>query len=282
MRDDRNWTIYGDRLGRVTAHIYEHLDEDIDLDRLAEVACLSAYHWHRIYHAVHGETVTQTVRRLRLHRAAGLLAHSRTPIAEIAERSGYPNLQSFTRVFRAAYGLPPARYRRSGQHTLFQPSTAEVGSMHEVNIVEMPAMRALSVAHTGSYMDIGQAFDRLYGWLGARRLIGPGVRSIGVYLDDPSIVPEERLRSRACAVIDAAVAAESPVEWTEIAGGTHAVLRHRGPYATMKAAYQWLYGDWLVHSGREAAHAPCFEVYLNNPRDTAPADLLTEIYLPLK
>jgi len=60
-----------------------------------------------------------------------------------------------------------------------------------------------------------------------------------------------------------------------------AVLRHRGPYATMRSAYQWLYGHWLVQSGREAADAPVFEEYLNNPRDTAPADLLTDICLPL-
>ena len=64
-------------------------------------------------------------------------------------------------------------------------------------------------------------------------------------------------------------------------GGWGAVLRHRGPYATMRAAYQWLYGHWLVHSGHTVHDAPVFEEYLNNPRDTAPADLLTDIYLPL-
>ncbi len=50
----------------------------------------------------------------------------------------------------------------------------------------------------------------------------------------------------------------------------------------MKWAYEWLYGEWLTQSGREPDDAPCLEVYLNNPRDTAPADLLTDICLPLK
>ena len=48
---------YNDRLNRVTAYIYDHLDDEIDLNRLAEVACLSPYHWHRVYHALHGETI---------------------------------------------------------------------------------------------------------------------------------------------------------------------------------------------------------------------------------
>ena len=49
----------------------------------------------------------------------------------------------------------------------------------------------------------------------------------------------------------------------------------------MRAAYQWLYGDWLLRSGREPADAPVFEEYLNSPRDTAPTELLSDIYLPL-
>src|SRR4029077_11746511 len=53
---------YENRLSRVVDHIYAHLDEDIRFDDLAEVACLSPYHWHRIYAAMRGETITATIR----------------------------------------------------------------------------------------------------------------------------------------------------------------------------------------------------------------------------
>jgi AraC family transcriptional regulator len=36
-----------------------------------------------------------------------------------------------------------------------------------------------------------------------------------------------------------------------------------------------------MRSGREPADAPVFEEYLNSPRDTAPTELLSDIYLPL-
>jgi AraC family transcriptional regulator len=65
---------YETRLALVLDHIYDHLDEPLDIARLAEIACLSLYHWHRIYQAMYGETVATTVRRLRLHRAAGFIA----------------------------------------------------------------------------------------------------------------------------------------------------------------------------------------------------------------
>ena len=112
-------------------------------------------------------------------------------------------------------------------------------------------------------------------------LLSADARAFGIFYDDPMAVPEAELRSRACVVVKAAVAVEAPVLQADIPGGRCAVLRHRGPYATMRAAYQWLYGPWLMQSGEEPADAPVFEEYLNNPRDTAPNDLLTDIYLPL-
>lgn len=49
----------------------------------------------------------------------------------------------------------------------------------------------------------------------------------------------------------------------------------------MRAAYEWLYGQWLPASGcREAADGPVFEEYLNTPRDTPPNELVTLMYLP--
>ena len=67
---------YVKRLTRVTSFIYDHLDDDLDLQSLADVAALSPHHWHRIYHAIYGETVVATARRLRLQRAAAELART--------------------------------------------------------------------------------------------------------------------------------------------------------------------------------------------------------------
>lgn len=107
---------YEARFNRVAAFIYDHLDDEIDLNQLAEIACLSPYHWHRIYRAMYGETIAATVKRLRLHRAAGFLAQTAMPIAEVAKRSGYKSLQSFTRVrcglWHAAGAIPQARQPR--------------------------------------------------------------------------------------------------------------------------------------------------------------------------
>ena len=278
-----SWQRYEDRLARVTAYIHDHLDEDIDLNRLAEIACLSPYHWHRIYRAVHGETIAATVKRVRLSRAAGYLAQSDMPVEEVARKCGYPNLQSFTRIFSAAFGMPPAQYRRSGNHALFQHQTCErIVGMYDVKIRTIPDMTAATIEHRGSYMEVGRAFETVFGWLGVRDLMGDVQKTIGIYYDDPEAVPEAELRSRAGVVVPDGFAAEAPVELTPIAGGEYAVLRYKGPYADMPMAYQWFFAEWLKESGRETADEPMFEDYLNDPRETPPPDLLTDIYMPLR
>ncbi|KQR76545.1 AraC family transcriptional regulator [Burkholderia sp. Leaf177] len=283
MNDLLNRARYETRLNRVLDHIHDHLDEPLDIGRLADIACLSPYHWHRIYQAMYGETVAATVRRLRLHRAAGFLANGDMPIAEIAARSGYSSLQSFSRTFRSAFGMPPAQYRNEGHHIRFRTAMTGDNQMtsHEVTIRDIPAMTVVSIDHSGPYMQIGKAFDSLIGWLASRELLSPEIRMIGIYYDDPGIVPESELRSKAGVVLPRDIDVAPPVSLTHVRGGQYAVLRHKGPYSDMRAAYEWLYGAWLTQSGREAADAPAFEAYLNNPKETAPADLLTEICLPL-
>ena len=120
MSRSQGYASYEERLNRVVDHIHDHLEEEIDLNRLAEVACLSPYHWHRIYTAMRGETIGATVRRLRLLRAADRLANSAMPIADIAERAGYGSSDAFGRAFREAYGKAPADYRANGSHATFK------------------------------------------------------------------------------------------------------------------------------------------------------------------
>ena len=284
MNRSHTWTDYQERLSRVVAYIHDHLDEPLDLNRLAEVAHLSAFHWHRVYQALYGETIAATVRRLRLHRATGYLANTALPIEQIARKCGYPNVQSFTRAFGGMFGTSPSRYRSEGSHMVFRQGAAHLAAAgYTVEVRQVPAVHMAGVAHRGPYMRVGKAFEVAYTRMAAQGLMRPDARWMAVYYDDPFAVPESQLQSRAGLSLPPGHtdAVQPPLEPFTLGGGLCAVLRHQGPYSTMRAAYQWLFGQWLVQSGHEAADLPVFEEYLNNPRDTAPADLLTDIYLPL-
>jgi AraC family transcriptional regulator len=53
----------------VIDHIHANPAGDLSLDALADVAALSRFHFHRVFHAMTGETAADAVRRVRMHRA---------------------------------------------------------------------------------------------------------------------------------------------------------------------------------------------------------------------
>jgi AraC family transcriptional regulator len=263
----------------------DHLDDTLDLARLADVAAMSRYHFHRIYHAMQGETASDTVRRLRLHRAAVELITGELPVTRIAQRAGYGSQEAFTRAFKAAYGVPPARYRAS-----FVPSpraTRTEDAMDttmtcQTTIRDTPAIRVAALAHRGDYLSIGSTFERLAAMAAGQGLFGSSTRSFGIYYDDPASTPRDALRADACLTLPDGMLPSGELQMREIRGGRYAVTLHVGPYAELHIPYAWLYGTWLPQSGEEAADSPSIEEYLNDARTVPASELRTEIWLPLR
>ncbi len=283
LRNSKSHRQYEARFRRVISYIHDHLDDELDLTVLAEVACLSPYHWHRIYSVMQGETIIDTVRRLRLQRAAAALVHTDGTISGIARAAGYASVPPFARAFRAAYGQPPGHYRvagRDGAKTHSKP--AGTTAMHDVRFVELPTRRLATIPHKGSYLNIGRAFSALGGTLAARGWNSPATQMLALFYDAPDSVTEAELRSCAAVIVAEDYPMESPLVEIRMPALRAAVLRHKGPYAELRSSYDWFYGQWLPGSGEEPADQPPFEHYLNTPMDTAPPDLLTDIHMPIK
>jgi AraC family transcriptional regulator len=151
----------------------------------------------------------------------------------------------------------------------------------EVRIESVPVMRVAFMRHNGPYRQVGQTWGRLCAWAGPRGLVGPRTVMLGVAHDDPQVTPPEKLRYDACLTVDGRFKPEGDVGVQEVGGGEYAVTTHRGPYDTIGQTVTRLCGEWLPASGREPRPVPMFEIYRNSPQDTAPENLLTDLYLPL-
>jgi AraC family transcriptional regulator len=284
MNERTTQSDYAERLERVFRWLADHLDDTLDLARLADVACLSPYHFHRVYRAMQSETAADTVRRLRLHRAAVELITGELSVARVARRAGYGSQEAFTRAFKGAYGVPPARYRASfvPMPTANRQEDAMETMTYEAVIRHTAPIRVAALPHRGPYMNIGSTFERLLALAGGQGLLGPGLRTFGIYYDDPAATPASALRADACLTVPDGRAPGGELELREIRGGRFAVVRHIGPYAELERPYKWLYGTWLAQSGEEPDNAPTVEEYLNDARTVPPTELETEIWLPLR
>ena len=276
---------YLHHLDVVTDYIYAHLDDDLSLETLARVSGFSRYHWHRIYRAVRGETAAQTVRRLRLERAAAMLTETSWPVERIAWKAGFTGTDVFSRAFLRSYRTTPSRFRIGGRPASIDSLVTSCGSGLTSSVREAPGWMVrvearfgyrLAVSeHRGSYMDIGRAFSRV------RDRVGAGSLMVAIYADDPDAVPVADLRSAAGTVVDPGT--EIPHDLVErmVPAGRYAIMRYIGPYSSMHAAYLWLYGQWLPSSGEEPRDHPIIEEYLTDPVTTPPVDAVTDILLPL-
>ncbi len=101
-----------DEISRIVTHIQENPDApDLSAPELAARGGMSGGKLERRMKKIFHLSVAAFVRKTRIDLAARLLAHTDTPIAEIALTCGYSEQSSFTRQFRATVGLPPAAYR---------------------------------------------------------------------------------------------------------------------------------------------------------------------------
>jgi AraC family transcriptional regulator len=99
------------RLSRAMDAIHAGVDTALSLDRLAVEACLSKYHFLRLFRQTYGLSPHQYIQQLRLEKAKSLLSDTQIPVADMAGMLGYKDGPSFSRLFAQRMGVYPSEYR---------------------------------------------------------------------------------------------------------------------------------------------------------------------------
>jgi AraC family transcriptional regulator len=279
-------------------HIAGHLDDALELDALARLACLSPFHFHRVFRGMVGETPLELARRLRLERAAWRLRDEERAITEIAFDAGYEAHEAFSRAFRAAYSTSPSGFRlrtyprieiaaACGVHfnddgviRAFVPRDSG-GTTMEVEIKDMPKLRVGTVRHIGPYNQIPQAFERLGAIAGPAGLLSHAGSMMAIYHDDPETTPQDQLRSDAALVVPEGISLPQGLAEQHIAGGRYARTVHVGPYEQLGDVWARFLGEWIPASGNRISDGVSYEIYTNTPPQVPKEELRTELYVPL-
>ena len=96
-------------------HLAEHLADPLDPGALARRLGVSPTHLNRLCREAFGAPLAAHVRRCRVARAQHLLCDTSRAVAGIAAEVGYPDLQHFNKLLRAATGMAPRELRRRGR-----------------------------------------------------------------------------------------------------------------------------------------------------------------------
>ncbi len=100
------------RLSRVMDFIEANIERNLKLEELAEIACLSSYHFARAFKASTGVAPHQYMMSQKLDLAKTLLSDDNYKLVEVAFKAGFANQAHFTRAFKRATGSTPGEYRK--------------------------------------------------------------------------------------------------------------------------------------------------------------------------
>ena len=249
-------------------------DPDLSIEALASRACLSLYHFHRVFTAVVGEAPGEMCRRLRMQRAAWQLCYTDASVTAIALGAGLGSPQAFAKAFRRHYGCTPGAFRRDkgkNGHLDRKEGHAWQGALpyaeghssarsNTMNTVEMDARTLAYIRVTGPY---GEGYDavchRLHQWAAPRGL--EGGEWIFIYHDNPEVTPPAQCRTDIGISVPVGTRGAGEGEVQHIPAGRYAQSRYlitdRSQYGER---WQEHIGD-IVAAGLAFGDGPCFELY---------------------
>lgn len=302
---------YARRIGKALEFIHQHLDQVIRLEDVAAASCFSPYHFHRIFHAVVGETVNDYVHRKRMERAARRLVYKPAlPVTEVAAAGGFSSGANFARAFRSYFGLSPTQvrkplhsenskigklYRKYGKafspRELYSQFVTESGTfdpdkleelLMKVEVRDLQEKRvAYLTAPKGYELDsIYATWDKIVRWAGARGIDTGRQARFAICHDNPLITPEARCRYDAAIVIGPQEDVPSPYRQGVIPGGKYLVAYYKGVAEKISHFMTELCSHWFPSSGFEPDDFPAVFNYRNDTQRDAFVEM--DVYIKLK
>lgn len=100
------------RIAKTVLYIRKHLNEAIELEKLAEISCLSKDHFIRLFKKELGTTPLQYINQKKIEKAQLLLITEELAVKEIAFQLAFDDYSYFNRLFKKTTGVTPQEYRR--------------------------------------------------------------------------------------------------------------------------------------------------------------------------
>lgn len=252
-------------VNRVMDHVRADPTAPHSLDDLAAVAHSSAYHFHRIFRAVTGETVGNFVQRARLERAAYLMKASPSKtLTVIAHETGFASSQDFSRAFRRTYGTAPSRWDR--QSRLMAPvgraeHRATPAKDLPVRVVQRGPIRLAYVRVRPAFPppNLIAGLARLTDSLAERGVPWRDAQLVGLSWDNYETTPMDRLSYDLGIEVPSDVNAAGEFGIHELDRFDAVEIECNGPMQLIADAWDHLYETWFPAADREPADLPAMK-----------------------
>jgi len=277
--------VHNEAVNKAIDYIDQHLYEAVDMKTLAELTCISTYHFHRLFKSIVGESIGEYIQRIRLEKIAHQLKVSSIPISELVEQTHYNNKYALSKAFKKHFGVSPSVYRLNSEtysavnhRDQYIPLTLYpmIKEMEEFNIVY------LSINQT-QRTDQGyfKAWDELKEFVKEQHLNETGL-FLSFSFDNFKITEANKCRYYIGHTLEHSIKPVGKYGVKKIDGGLFAIFRCNGTFAQLENIYANIYNHWLLNCNYVLRDTHSFEIYIHNPNDFEENDLITDIYIPVK
>jgi two-component system response regulator YesN len=103
---------YYERLGRLRRYVMDHYDEDLNLERAADIAALEKTYFSTYFRSKVGVNYRDWIQNLRVRKAMARMRQRHESITDVAFSVGFGDLRTFQRAFRKWTGMTPRQYKK--------------------------------------------------------------------------------------------------------------------------------------------------------------------------
>ncbi len=260
------------RINDALYFIHQDINNVLLVKELATISAYSEQHFHRLFKAVVGEPVHHYIRRTRMEFAANqLMFDSQSTVLDIANKSGFSSVSSFSRAFKSTFKVSPGKWRSSDRQD--KPFLADKEIMvcyqrlqnmpiPKHKLVELSQHNVAYVRHQGYDRSIANAWQTLKAWA---NIEGRDFsQQFGLHHSNPACVELKKCRYVACVTINAPILRRGIVNSMTIPGGLHAVFNLKGKYGELLPQLSNILEHWLPTSGYKILSTPAYVHYKKN------------------
>ena len=281
------------QLNLAMQYIESHLADDIDFQRVSQLAGCSEYHFRRMFSFLAGMALGDYVRRRRLSLAAIELRNSDVRVIDLAVKYGYDSPDAFARAFQKLHGLTPTDARVEGALLKAVPPvtfqlTVQGGSEMDYRIIDKEAFTIVGLKKrvTLQYEGVNPEIAAMWASLtpddiAALKAIS-SVEPRGLISASANFTEGRAEGTQLDQMIGAATNQPHSDKWETLTvpASTWAVFTVRGKFPdALQNVWGRIYAEWFPMSGYEISEGP--EILWNESKDTTLPDYHSEIWIPV-
>ncbi|MDD2980365.1 MAG: AraC family transcriptional regulator [Hespellia sp.] len=265
-------------------YIMRHINEEINIDDVADYCHFSKYYFSHMFKAHTGESVYAFIKRAKIEQSAfKLKVEKNKSVTDIGYEYGY-SPSNYSSVFKQHQNTSPIEFRKqiyekSLHHPFYHIELNHLDSFEECNqkihIEQMQDYFVIYERRKGNYHNLSADWDEFLERY--QKYINEDTMLMERTFDDPSITDADNCLYDICISVDR----KCPLENTcVIQGGKYVVYHFEGKVQQIYAAYQNLFTAWFPYTKYEIDERYGFEIYRDVNCETM--EMVMDIYFPIR